>query len=497
MLRPTLDKVREIAKRGRGNIVPVYREVAADLETPVSAYLKVARGDYSFLLESVEGGERLARYSFIGTEPYRVLRTGDRPGEGETPGDPLIHIEDELKRLDPVPVEGLPRFHGGAVGFMSYEVARYYEDLPVPDADPQGFPESIFLFVDSLLVFDHLMHTIKVVSHARLDGDVEASWRQAAWKIDELVKRLEEPLTKLPYEPGGLRPASSDGFVSNTTEEEFRARVLKAKEYIVKGDTYQIQVSQRFERQTDAHPFEVYRALRRVNPSPYMYFLEMGGLYCVGASPEMLIRVEDGVIETHPIAGTRRRGRDAEDEQRMAQELQSSEKERAEHIMLVDLARNDLGRVCEPGSVRATALMEIERYSHVMHMVSHVVGKLRPGVSTYDALRAYFPHGTVTGAPKIRTMEIIAELEGEQRGGYGGCIGYIDMSGNCDTALAIRTIWMKPGTAYIQAAGGVVYDSTPEEEYLESRNKARAMMRAIEVAEVTAAERPRGSLGYG
>lgn len=496
MLRPTLEEVREMAKRGEGNIVPVYREVAADLETPVSAYLKVARGNYSFLLESVEGGERLARYSFIGTEPYRVLRTGDNPGAGEIPGDPLVHIEDELKRFRPVPVEGLPRFHGGAVGYMAYEVARYYEDLPVPESDPQGFPESVFQFVDSLLVFDHLMHTIKVVSHARLDGDVEAAWRQAAWRIDELVKRLEQPLTQLPYEPGGLTPRP-DGFVSNTTKEEFMARVLKAKEYIVKGDTYQIQISQRFERHTDAHPFEVYRALRRVNPSPYMYFLEMDGLYAVGASPEMLIRVEDGQIETHPIAGTRRRGRDAEDERRMTEELRNSEKERAEHIMLVDLARNDLGRVCEPGSVQVTALMEIERYSHVMHMVSHVVGKLRPDVSTYDALRAYFPHGTVTGAPKIRTMEIIAELEGEQRGGYGGCIGYIDMSGNCDTALAIRTIWMKPGTAYLQAAGGVVYDSTPEEEYLESGNKSRAMMRAIELAEVTAAERPRGSLGYG
>ncbi len=496
MLRPTLEEVREMAKRGEGNIVPVYREVAADLETPVSAYLKVARGNYSFLLESVEGGERLARYSFIGTEPYRVLRTGDNPGAGEIPGDPLVHIEDELKRFRPVPVEGLPRFHGGAVGYMAYEVARYYEDLPVPESDPQGFPESVFQFVDSLLVFDHLMHTIKVVSHARLDGDVEAAWRQAAWRIDELVKRLEQPLTQLPYEPGGLTPRP-DGFVSNTTKEEFMARVLKAKEYIVKGDTYQIQISQRFERHTDAHPFEVYRALRRVNPSPYMYFLEMDGLYAVGASPEMLIRVEDGQIETHPIAGTRRRGRDAEDERRMTEELRNSEKERAEHIMLVDLARNDLGRVCEPGSVQVTALMEIERYSHVMHMVSHVVGKLRPDVSTYDALRAYFPHGTVTGAPKIRTMEIIAELEGEQRGGYGGCIGYIDMSGNCDTALAIRTIWMKPGTAYLQAAGGVVYDSSPEGAYLASGHPARAMMRAIELAEVTAAERPRGSLGYG
>ncbi len=490
---PTLEEVKAMA--GRGNVVPVYREIVADLETPVSAYLKVARGKHSFLLESVEGGERLARYSFIGTEPYRVLRTGDDVTANESPGDPLLAIEDELRRFTPVAVPGLPRFHGGAVGYMAYEVARYYEKLPMPVSDPQGFPESIFLFCDTLLVFDHLQHQIKVVSHARLDGDIEASYRQATWKIEELVARLEKPLARLPYATERVKDLDGD-FVSNHTREEFMAKVERAKEYIFKGDTYQIQVSQRFERQTAAHPFEVYRALRNVNPSPYMYYLELGDMHVVGASPEMLIRVEDGVIETHPIAGTRRRGRDADDEQRMADELQQSEKERAEHIMLVDLARNDLGRVCEAGSVRVTSLMAIERYSHVMHMVSHVVGKLRGDVSTYDALRAYFPHGTVTGAPKIRTMEIIAELEQEQRGGYGGCVGYFDMSGNCDTALAIRTIWMKPGVAYVQAAGGVVFDSTPEEEYMESGNKARAMVRAIELAEQRQAAMPRGSLGY-
>ncbi|MBI5947868.1 MAG: anthranilate synthase component I [Chloroflexi bacterium] len=494
MLRPTLEEVKELARAGSGNVVPVYRDVTADLETPVSAYLKVARGKYSFLLESVEGGERLARYSFIGTEPYRVLRTGDGPGE--TGGDPLIQIEDELRRYKPIKVDGLPRFHGGAVGYMAYEVARYYERLPMPEADPQGLPESVFMFCDSLLVFDHLQHTIKVIAHVRLDGDIDASYRAAAFKIDELVGRLAEPLVRLPYEIK-LPRTTNNIFVSNHTKEDFMAKVERAKEYIYKGDTYQIQVSQRHTRKTDIHPFEVYRALRVVNPSPYMYYLELDDIHVVGASPEMLIRVEDGEIETHPIAGTRRRGRNPEDEVRMATELQSSEKERAEHIMLVDLARNDLGRVCKPGTVAVTSLMVIERYSHVMHLVSHVVGKLRPEVSTYDALRAYFPHGTVTGAPKIRTMEIIAELEGEQRGGYGGCVGYFDLSGNCDTALAIRTIWMKDGNAYVQAAGGVVFDSTPEEEYLESGNKARAMMRAIDQAEINAAEQRRGSLGYG
>ncbi|MCZ2108505.1 MAG: anthranilate synthase component I [Dehalococcoidia bacterium] len=494
MLRPTLDEVREIAKRGAGNIVPIYREVRADLETPVSAFLKVREGPYSFLLESVEGGERLARYSFIGARPYRVLRTGDGPGE--LAEDPLIHIEDELRRFRPVKVDGLPRFSGGAVGYLAYEVARYYEKLPVPEADPQGFPESVFMFTDTLLVFDHVQHCIKVVSHVRLDGDIDSAYEQASWKIDRLVSKLGEPLVRLPYEV--KLPGNGDhSFVSNTTKEDFMQKVMAAKEYIERGDTYQIQVSQRFSRRTNVHPFEIYRALRTLNPSPYMYYIELDDMQIVGASPEMLIRVEDGLIETHPIAGTRRRGRDAADEIRMEDELRNSEKEQAEHIMLVDLARNDLGRVCQPGSVEVTSLMAVERYSHVMHLVSHVVGQLRPGVSAYDALRAYFPHGTVTGAPKIRTMEIIAELEGEQRGGYGGCVGYFDLFGNCDTALSIRTIWMRDGVAYIQAAGGVVYDSTPEEEYLESGNKARALMRAIDQAEINAAEMKIGSLGYG
>ncbi|MEX1255492.1 MAG: anthranilate synthase component I [Dehalococcoidia bacterium] len=492
---PSLEDARALASKG--NVVPIYREVPADLETPVSAFLKVARGKHSFLLESVEGGESFGRYSFIGTEPYRVLRTGRNAVLNEEPGDPLVQIEQELARYRVAPIEGLPRFHGGAVGYMAYEVARYYEKLPMPEADPQGFPESVFLFTDTLLVFDHVQHNIRVVSHARLDGDIEASYRQATWKIDELVGRLSKPLAGLPYDPHIPAPnGGDDSFVSNNTREEFMSKVERAKEHIYRGDTYQIQVSQRFTRRTAAHPFEVYRALRMVNPSPYMYYLELGDLHVVGASPEMLVRIENGVIETHPIAGTRRRGRDAADEERMAQELQSSEKERAEHIMLVDLARNDLGRVCKPGTVEVTSLMDIERYSHVMHMVSHVVGRLRDDVTTYDAIRAYFPHGTVTGAPKIRTMEIIAELEGEQRGGYGGCVGYFDMSGNADTALAIRTIWMKPGVAYIQAAGGVVFDSTPEEEYLESHNKARAMMRAIDRAEEMSAAAPKGSLGY-
>ena len=500
MYTPTLEQARELAERGAGNIVPVYREVMADLETPVSAFLKVARGRYSFLLESVEGGERLARYSFIGTEPYRVLRTGP-PGRYDATGDPLLHVEDELRRFRPAPVPGLPRFHGGAVGYLAYEVARYYERLPAPETDAYGMPEATFLFTDTLLVFDHLQHRIKVVAHARLDGDVDTAYRQAVRRIEELVERLEGPLPDRAHTAGRVAGSAQPGPPpqSNMTREEYLAKVERAKEYIVAGDTYQIQVSQRFSRPTTAHPFDIYRALRAVNPSPYMYYLDLDNAHLVGASPEMLIRVEDGAIETHPIAGTRRRGRTPDDERAMEEQLTTDVKERAEHIMLVDLARNDLGRVCLPGTVRVTQLMQVEKYSQVMHLVSHIVGRLRPDVTPYDALRAYFPHGTVTGAPKIRTMEIIAELEPELRGPYGGCVGYVDMSGNVDTALTIRTIVVKDGVAHVQAAAGVVYDSVPDLEYMETENKARAMLRALDLAEELAAESAgaaRGSLGY-
>jgi anthranilate synthase component 1 len=494
---PDLEAIRALkAARPDANLAPVYRDVAADLETPVSAFLKVARGDHSFLLESVEGGERLARYSFIGTEPYRVLRCGPytRPDEG---ADPLLEIERELSRFTLAPIEnGLPRFTGGAVGFLAYEVSHHFEPrVPIPDPDPQAFPEALFMFTDTILVFDHLKHAIKVVSHCRLDGDVEASYRQACWRIDELVERLARPLPAVPY-PVEPPPVRQQSVVSNTEKDDFLRKVERCKEYIVAGDIYQVQVSQRFQRPTHAHPFSVYRALRTVNPSPYMYYLAMGDAYIIGASPEMLVRVEDGLVETHPIAGTRRRGRDPEDERRMEEELTSDEKERAEHIMLVDLARNDVGRIAQPGTVRATELLAVEKYSHVMHLVSHVVGRLKPELTSYDALRACFPAGTVTGAPKIRAMEIIVELESDRRGPYAGAVGYFDLSGNLDTAITIRTIVMKGGVAHAQAAGGIVFDSVPELEHMESQNKARAMLRAIDRAELSEEAVPTGSLGY-
>ncbi len=472
MYYPTLGEVRRLKKHG--NLVPIYYELMADLETPVSSYLKVAHGNYSFLLESVEGGERLGRYSFIGTEPSFILKTGS-----ENPVDPLLLIEKEFSQSRLVPITGLPRFHGGLVGYLGYEVARYFERLPSPDHDPLGLPESMLMMIDTLLVFDHLTHKIKVVSHARLDGDIEASYLQATSKIDSLVDRLRQPV------PAEVLPTASSGspVSSNLSQAEFESRVSQAKDYIHAGDIIQVVLSQRLAKPTSANPFAIYRALRSINPSPYMYFLHLDKVHIVGASPELLVRVEDGVVSNHPIAGTRPRGKDAAQDMALEEELKTDEKERAEHIMLVDLGRNDIGRISEPGTVEVTQLMDVERYSHVMHLVSHVQGKLRTELSPLSALRACFPAGTVSGAPKIRAMEIIAELEPDKRGPYAGAVGYFDFSGNLDTAIAIRTIVISNGVAYIQAGGGIVADSIPEREYQESLNKAQALITAIEKAE--------------
>ena len=496
ILKPTLTEARSLASLG--NLCPLYCEVPADLETPVSAYLKVARGRYSFLLESVEGGERLARFSFIGTEPYRTLRSGPGFSGDGSAQDPLIAIQDELSRFKAVGVPGLPRFTGGAVGYLSYETVRYFEPrVPSAAEDPLSLPEAIFLFTDTLLVFDHLQHKIKVVSHFRLDGDIEASYRQAAWRIEELVGRLEKPLSYLPYRVAEAAAIPAPQAVaSNMSREDHRGAIIKAKEYIVAGDVIQVVLSQRFQRPTGAHPFDVYRSLRTINPSPYMYYLDLGEVQVVGTSPEMLVRVEDGKIDYHPIAGTRRRGATPEEDAALEQELAQDEKERAEHVMLLDLGRNDVGRVSRPGTVNVTQIMDVERYSHVMHLVSHVTGQLKDGLSPYDALRACFPAGTVSGAPKIRAMEIIAELEKDRRGPYAGAVGYFDLSGNLDTAITIRTIVMKDGVAHVQSGGGIVYDSDPADEYAETENKAMALIRAIEQAEAQAAARPGGSLGY-
>ena len=492
MYQPTLARVERLSEQG--NLVPVYRELPADLETPVSVYLKLQDEGPSFLLESIAGGEQVARYSFIGVRPRallsvageRVLQRADgheRTTHLPAGGDPLTALKAVLAGIRPVRLPGLPRFSGGAVGFLAYEAARHFERLPSPADDPQALPEAVFMFTDTLLVFDHLQHKIKVVSHARLDGDIDSAYRQATWRIDELAERLAKPLAapdrdEAPEGANGGREMSS-----NVGRDQFMRSVERAREYIIAGDAIQVVLSQRLSLPTQACPFEVYRALRAINPSPYMYYLRLGDAYIVGSSPEMLVRVEDGTVTTHPIAGTRPRGCDAADDAALEAELRADEKERAEHTMLLDLGRNDIGRVSEPGSVEVGQCMDVERYSHVMHLVSHVSGRLRDGLTCFDALRACFPAGTVSGAPKIRAMEIIAELEPDRRGPYAGAVGYFSFSGNLDTAITIRSIVMKDGTAHVQAGAGIVYDSVPEREHQECLNKAKALMKAIEVAE--------------
>jgi anthranilate synthase component 1 len=475
MYYPSLPEVQKRADEG--NLVPIYRELVADLETPVSAFLKINRGGYSFLLESVEGGERLSRYSFIGTEPYQVLTT-----EGKTATDPLPLIARELNRYKPIQVDGLPRFCGGAVGYLAYEVVSRFEKLPSPQNDPLSLPESLFMFVDTMLVFDHVTHRIKVLSHVHLDGDVEKAYQKATDKIDDLVNRLSRPL-RVSQQEAAIHSKTGNDFVSNFSREKYEESVLKIKEYITAGEAIQVVLSQRLAKSTDMAPFEVYRALRTINPSPYMFYLDFNNFHIIGSSPEILVRVEEGNVMTRPLAGTRPRGGTPEEDVRLEQELRKDEKERAEHIMLVDLGRNDIGRVSEPGTVTVSDLMEVERYSHVMHLVTHVQGRLRKDMTCLDALRACFPAGTVSGAPKIRAMEIIAEFEPEKRGPYAGAAGYFSFSGNMDMAIAIRTMVMKKGIAYVQAGGGIVYDSIPEREYEESMNKARVLLKAISQAE--------------
>ena len=491
---PSLEEVERLAASGRGNLLPIYREVLADLETPVSAFLKVKRGDYSFLLESVEGMDRPARYSFIGTEPYRVFRSAIAD-ESDPAIDPLDEVKRELERFQLIPNPNLPPFHGGAVGYVGYEAVRHFERLPLATRDPHGLPEVLFQFVDTLLVFDHFKHLIKVVAHVRLDGDVARDYRAAQERIDAIVERLQGGAATVPAD----QPAPAAGSAplrSNMEREAYVSDVKRITDYIVAGDVIQCVYSQRFSRETFVHPFNVYRTLRTVNPSPYTYYLELGDHQIVGTSPELLVVVEDGKVATNPIAGTRRRGQTEEEDLALEQELRNDAKEVAEHIMLLDLGRNDIGRVSIPGTVKVTQQMDVERYSHVMHLVSQVEGRLKPEMDAFDALRATFPAGTVSGAPKIRAMEIIAELEEDQRGPYAGALGYFGFGGNMETAITIRTIVMKDGVASVQAGGGIVYDSTPDAEFEETVNKAMGMFTALDLAEARARERPAGSRGY-
>ena len=514
MIYPTLDEIRQLRDRemavkahARKPLLPICCDILADMETPVSAFCKIASGPYSFLLESVVGGEHIARYSFIGINPYLVMKheghkatlhwsASDRDEyiEEIQCSDPLVFIQAELGQyylVDPPGIEhdSLPSFHGGAVGYLAYEAAARFEHLPVPEKNALGLPLAIFCFTETVLVFDHLKHRVRIVTHFHLDTpDLQAEYKRVIAIIEDFQQRLQLA-PNLPEEPDIKTDMAASKITSNRTQLEFEFMVSKAQEYIREGDIFQVVLSQRLSRQVNAAPFTIYRALRSINPSPYMFFLNFQDMHIIGASPELLVRVEDGEVTIHPIAGTRRRGEDPHRDQQLADELKNDPKERAEHVMLVDLGRNDVGRVSIPGSVKVSQFMEIERYSHVMHLVSNVTGQLRPELNSYDALRAGFPASTVSGAPKIRAMEIISELEGEQRGIYAGAVGYFSHSGNLDTAITLRTMVLQNGHAYIQAGGGIVADSNPSEEYQESLNKAKALIRALDEAEKISKER--------
>jgi anthranilate synthase component 1 len=491
MNQTSFDEFVDLAKRG--TFVPVCKEIVADLLTPVSAFLKIAEhSDYAFLLESVEGGEHVGRYSFLGKDPFLILRgRGDqtlieRAGVTSASERPFIETLRELMNGFQAPfVPGLPRFTGGAVGYLGYDTAAWFEPAvrAQGDHEDQGGTDpgdaAGFMLFDTVLAFDHVQHRILLIANARISGDEELKslYQFACAKIEFLERELERPLS--------LSRKSSDEplrLESNLTQEAFESIVRQGKEYIAAGEVYQVVLSQRFSATLGVDPFTVYRALRHVNPSPYMFFVRMGDRSLVGSSPEMLVRVEGRRAQTHPIAGTRPRGRNDEEDQRLGDELKRNEKERAEHVMLVDLGRNDLGRVCRYGTVRVPTFMALERYSHVMHLVSVVEGQLADDRDRLDALVACFPAGTVSGAPKVRAMQIIDELESTRRGIYAGAVGYLDFAGNLDFCIAIRSIVLERGRVLVQAGAGIVADSNPTAEYEETRDKARAMVRALELA---------------
>ncbi len=493
-IRTDLQPDRETARRlfDRGDLVPVYRTLLADLDTPVSVYLKLAQaGALSFLLESVEGGEQVGRYSFLGVNPKGLITvkgsTVTRTLHGQTTSwtlgpdeNPLQAVKREFQRVKPVKTDGLPRFIGGAVGFVGYDVVRHFERLPTTASSDLDVPDAAFMLPDTLVIFDHAKHQLILLANAHNTGDPDQAYDDALQRIDQLAETLRRPLPPLPT-PGQM---VETGLVSTHTREQFEENVRRAKAYIAAGDAFQIVLSQRFTRRTSASPLTIYRALRALNPSPYMFFLRFGEEFTLmGASPEMMVRLEDGTATVRPIAGTRPRGASVEEDDRLAQELLADEKERAEHVMLVDLGRNDLGRVCRYGTVKVPRMMYVERYSHVMHIVSQVTGTLDSDMDAFDLLTATFPAGTLSGAPKVRAMEIIEELEGTRRGPYGGAVGYFSFDGSMDTCITIRAMLMQGDRVYIQSGAGIVADSDPAREYEETINKARALAVAIQRAE--------------
>ncbi len=483
MIFPSRDEFRNLAQGGHR--VAIYEDLLADVETPLSAYWKLASSEtFSFLLESVTGGEQLARYSVLGVRPKEVLRTkGDRvrriksTGECQTvlePGqDPLDILREALAGPAPLPVPDMPTFVGGAVGLLSYDLVRFFEKLGEGPRDDLNVDDMAMMLCDTVVVFDHARNLLRVVAMAEEHG-----YDAAVREIEQIVVTLQGPLPALPAGSFDSHPVSA-----NMERETFEGAVQRVKDYIAAGDGIQMVPSQRFSTAVDAHPVTVYRALRSLNPSPYMFILRFGDFDLVGASPELHVSLHRRQARVRPIAGTRWRGKDAEEDNALAAELLADEKELAEHIMLVDLGRNDLGRVCKFGSVKVNELMIIERYSHVMHIVSDVTGELAEDKDAFDLIRASFPAGTVSGAPKVRAMQIIDEMEPTRRGSYAGAVGFLSHTGNLDTCIAIRTILIKDGTAYVQAGGGVVFDSVPAREYDETRNKAKAALRAIEMAQ--------------
>jgi len=501
MYSPTPEEFRKLA--GHGNLIPVTRRLLADFDTPLSAYRKIRGQGESFLFESVEGGEHIGRYSFVGCNPRAVIRqrgnrvevleagklAGQFTVEPNGTGDSIVRdglavVEQVLKRFRAVPVSGLPRFTGGAVGFLGYEFIHDVEPVvPRPPQDDLRTPTMYFLIADELLIFDRVSQTITVLVNAVLDEskNAEDAYENAVAEVERIVSLLEQPLEHTPVSVPREVPAIA--FESNVPKEKFFANVLKAKEYITSGDIIQVVGSQRFSTPVKASPLDIYRAARSINPSPYMFLLELDGFSLVGASPEIHVRCENRRVEIRPIAGTRPRGKTDAEDVANEKELLADPKERAEHVMLVDLARNDLGRVCDYGTIQVKDLMIIERYSHVMHIVSQVEGRLSENKTPYDLIRATFPAGTLSGAPKVRAMQIISELEQTQRGPYGGCVGYFSFNGNLDCCITIRTALIKDGKAFIQAGGGWVNDSTPEGEYQETLNKAKAMLKAVALAE--------------
>jgi anthranilate synthase component I len=492
-LLPDLQQFERLARDGY-NLIPVSREIAADLETPVSAFLKVARGDYSFLLESVRGGEKWGRYTFLGSEPSMVLRArGDRtdiirPGrstESRIAPNAFEELRKEVQRFKAPEIAGLPRFFGGAVGFLAYDIVRCFEPrIPARAHDDLGTPDLYMMFTECVLMFDNVRQTLTIIVNVALSdfASPREGYEHAQRKIAEMVDRLAGPVIPPRLEGGPISFDAPVAVTSNTNREAYMAMVSRAKEYITAGDIIQVVPSQRFEAPLEVHPFNIYRSLRTINPSPYMFYLRLGDHTIVGASPEVMVRVEGRSITLRPIAGTRRRGADEQEDLDLEKELLADPKERAEHIMLVDLGRNDVGRVAKIGSVNVTELMVVERYYSVMHIVSNIVGELRDDRDAFDAFAATFPQGTVSGAPKIRAMEIIDELEPVRRGVYAGAVGYFSYTGNTDTAIALRTLLIKNNRVYVQAGGGVVADSDPAAEFEESVNKARAMIRALNAA---------------